>query len=336
MSKINFKKLKKTFIIAEIGNNHEGNFKLAKKLIHLAYKAKVDAVKFQTFNTEEFINKNEKKRFEKLKKFELTKKQFVELKNFAHSKKLKFISTPLDIKSADFLIQNSDIIKIASSDNNFFPMIDKIISSKKNIIISTGLINLKEIFFLRNRIYKLIGKKLAHERISFLHCVTSYPVKDKFANLNSVKYLIDKLNFVIGYSDHTLGLEAVAIATSMGAKIIEKHFTIDKNFSDHRDHFLSSDFKEMSEMVKKIRKIELLKGSYQKTIQKCEKTFLNSIRRAPYASKQINKGELLTLENTKFLRSRNSKNFFNIENIVGKKFIKSINKDKKILKKNII
>ncbi len=336
MNKINFKKLKKTFIIAEIGNNHEGNFKIAKKLIHLAYKAKVDAVKFQTFNTEDFINKKEKKRFEKLKKFELTKKQFIELKKVAHSKKLKFISTPLDIKSADFLIQHSDIIKIASSDNNFFPMIDKIILSKKNVIISTGLTNIKEILFLRNRIYKLIGKKLAHERIAFLHCVTSYPVKDEFANLESVKFLIDKLNFVIGYSDHTLGMDAISIATSMGAKIIEKHFTIDKYFSNFRDHFLSADFKEMSAMVKKIRKIELLKGSYQKKIQNCEKTFLNIIRRAPYASQQIDKGELLTLENTKFLRSNNSKNFFNMKNIVGKKFIRSIKKDKKILKKNII
>ncbi len=336
MGKINFRKLKKTFIIAEIGNNHEGNFKLAKKLIHLAYKAKVDAVKFQTFDTEEFINKKDKKRFEKLKKFELTKEQFIELKKLAHSKKLKFISTPLDIKSADFLIQNSDIIKIASSDNNFFPMIDKIISSKKNVIISTGLTNIREIFFLRNRIYRLIGKKLAHERIAFLHCVTSYPVKDEFANLNSVKYLIDKLNFVIGYSDHTLGLDATSIATSMGAKIIEKHFTIDKYFSSFRDHFLSADLKEMSEIVKKIRKIELLKGNYQKKIQDCEKIFLNSIRRAPYASHQINKGELLTLENTKFLRSHNSENFFNMKNIVGKKFVKSIKKDKKIIKKNII
>ncbi len=191
-------------------------------------------------------------------------------------------------------------------------------------------------FFLRNRIYKLIGRKLAHERIAFLHCVTSYPVKDEFANLDSIKYLIDKLNFVIGYSDHTLGLEATSIATSMGAKIIEKHFTIDKYFSNFRDHFLSADFKEMTEMVKKIRKIELLKGSYQKKIQQCEKIFLNSIRRAPYASHQIDKGELLTLENTKFLRSTNSKNFFNMKNIVGKKFIKSVKKDKKILKKNII
>ena len=336
MSKIDFRNLKKTFIIAEIGNNHEGNFKIAKKLIQLAYKAKVDAVKFQTFNTEDFINKKDKKRFAQLKKFQLTKKQFIELKNFAHSKRLKFISTPLDINSADFLIKNSDIIKIASSDNNFFPMIDRIILSKKNVIISTGLVDINDIVFLKNRIYKLIGKELAHKRVAFLHCVTSYPVQDKFANLNSVNFLIDKLNFKIGYSDHTLGLDSAFVAVSMGAKIIEKHFTIDKNFSNFRDHSLSADFKEMREMVEKIRKIELIKGKYQKKIQICEKNFLKTVRRSAYAANQIKRGELLNLKNTKFLRSENSKNFFNIKSIIGKKLIKSVEKGRKIVKKNLI
>jgi len=336
MRKIDFKNLKKTFIIAEIGNNHEGSIKLAKKLITLASRAKVDAVKFQTFNTEDFINKNDKKRFSQLKKFQLTKKQFIELKNFAHSKKLKFISSPLDIDSANFLIKNSDVIKIASSDNNFFPMIDKLISSKKNIIISTGLTNMDEIIYLRNRIYKLINKKIAHQKIAFLHCVTSYPVDSKFANLNSINFLKDKLNFTIGYSDHTLGNDAALVSTSMGAKIIEKHFTIDKNFSNFRDHLLSADFKELSDMVKKIRKIELLKGNYEKKIQKCEKIFLNSVRRAAFAKNHINSGEKLTFKNIKFLRNNNSGNFFNIDKIIGKKLIKPVKKDRKITKKNLI
>ena len=336
MRKIDFKNLKKTFIIAEIGNNHEGNIKLAKKLIALASKAKVDAVKFQTFHTEEFINKNDKKRFSQLKKFELTKKQFIDLKNFAHLKKLRFISSPLDIDSANFLIKNSDVIKIASSDNNFFPMMDRLISSKKNIIISTGLTNIDEIIYLRNRIYKLINKKTAHQNIAFLHCVTSYPVNDKYANLNSINFLKDKLDFTIGYSDHTLGNDAALVSSSMGAKILEKHFTIDKNFSNFRDHSLSADFKELSDMVKKIRKIELLKGNYEKKIQNCEKIFLNSIRRAAFAKQNLNSGQKLTLKNIKFLRASNSRNFFNIDRIVGKKIIKPVKKDNKITKKNLI
>lgn len=335
MTKFNFKNFSKTFIIAEIGNNHEGKFKIAKRLIKLASKAKVDAVKFQTFNTEKFINKIDEKRFRQIKKFQLTQKEFIDLKKYAHSINLNFISTPLDIQSANFLIKNSDIIKIASGDNNFFPLIDKVVSSTKNVIISTGLLDISEINFLRDRIYKLIGKELAHKRVAFLHCVTSYPVKDEFANLESVKYLLDKLNFTIGYSDHTLGIDAVCSAVSMGAKIIEKHFTIDKYFSSFRDHALSADFKEMSEMVKKIRKIELLKGQYQKKIQTCEKFFLNTIRRAPYAVNDIKKGEILTYENVNFLRSVNSKNFLSIDNVIGKKTIRSIKKNKKIFKINL-
>ncbi len=335
MTKFNFKNFNKTFVIAEIGNNHEGKFNIAKKLIKLASKAKVDAVKFQTFNTEKFINKIDEKRFKQIKKFQLKQKQFIDLKKYAHSKNLKFISTPLDIESADFLIKNSDIIKIASSDNNFFPLIDKVVSSKKNVIISTGLLNINQINFLKNRIYRLIGKELSHKRVAFLHCVTSYPVKDEFANLESIKYLLDKLNFTIGYSDHTLGLDAVYCAVSMGAKIIEKHFTIDKCFSSFRDHSLSADFNEMSEMVKKIRKIELLKGKHEKTIQICEKIFLNTIRRAPYAAYNIKKGEILSHDNINFLRSFNSKNFLSVDNVIGKKTIRSIKKNQKILKKNI-
>ena len=119
--KINFKR---TFIIAEAGNNHEGNFNNAKKLVKLAAQAGADAIKFQTFITEKFVDKKNVKRFNQLKKFELSFKQFKKLKEIAHNKKLKFISTPLDILSAKFLIKNSDIIKIASSDNNFFPLLD--------------------------------------------------------------------------------------------------------------------------------------------------------------------------------------------------------------------
>ena len=132
----NFDLKKKVFIIAEIGNNHEGNINLAKKLIFLAAKAGADAVKFQTYKTENFIRKEENKRFEQLKKFELTYKQFEILKKFAHKHKIRFISTPLDLESANFLIKNADLIKIASGDNNFFPLIKNILKSKKSIIIN--------------------------------------------------------------------------------------------------------------------------------------------------------------------------------------------------------
>ncbi len=334
MKKFNFKKLKKIFIVAEIGNNHEGNYKIAKELIKLAAKAGVDAVKFQTFKVEEFINQKDQKRFKQIKKFQLNFNQFKNLRKLANEHKLRFISTPLDFQSSNFLLKNSDIIKIASSDNNFFPLIDNIVQFKKPTIISTGLLNLKQILHLKKRINKKIDKKTMNENISFLHCVTNYPVNPRHANLNSIKFLINKLDQCIGYSDHTVGKEACLVAASLGAKIIEKHFTLDKKYSDFRDHSISADYKELKEIVISIRKIEKLMGENNKEIQECEKPYLKIVRRMPYAKKDIKKNEIISFSNVSFLRSNKSKNFFDLENIIGKKTKKKIIKNQLVKLRN--
>ena len=326
----NFNLKKKVFIIAEVGNNHEGNFNIAKKLVRLAAKAGVDAIKFQTFRTENFIRKKDIKRFEQLKKFELSYEQFKSLKKLAHEKKIKFISTPLDFESADLLIKNADLIKIASSDNNFFPLIEKVLKSKKPIIISTGMINISQIKDLTNYIYKVIGNKFAEKRIALLHCVTSYPVEDKFANLRSVEYLIKNSKLTIGYSDHTIGNEACIAAVAMGAKVIEKHFTINKKFSKFRDHALSADYVDLKNIVSGIRKLEKQLGRFNKEIQKPEKKLIKIVRRAAYADKDIFPGEKISLKNTKFLRPALTSNFFNLKKIIGRKIKKNFYKNQKI------
>jgi len=326
----NFDLKKKVFIIAEVGNNHEGNFSIAKKLVRLAAKAGADAVKFQTFRTENFIRKKDIKRFKQLKKFELSYEQFKSLKKLAHINKIKFISTPLDLESADFLIKNADLIKIASGDNNFFPLIEKVLKSKKSIIISTGMINALQIKDLTNYIYKVIGKKSAEKRIALLHCVTNYPVEDEFANLRSVEYLIKNSKLTIGYSDHTIGNEACIAAVAMGAKVIEKHFTINKKFSKFRDHALSADYIDLKNIVTGIRKVEKQLGRFNKEIQKPEKKLIKIVRRAAYADKDIFPGEKISLKNTKFLRPALTSNFFNLKKIIGKKIKKTFYKDQKI------
>ena len=336
MKKFNFTNLKRIFIVAEIGNNHEGKYNIARKLIIQAAKAGVDAVKFQTFKVEEFINQKYKKRFNQIKKFQLNYNQFKKLKKLANHYKLKFISTPLDFESSVFLLKNSDIIKIASSDNNFFPMINNVVRNKKPIIISTGLLNLRQIMSLKYKKSKKIDKKTIKEKISFLHCVTSYPVKDENANLNSVKILIKRLGLCVGYSDHTVGKEACLLAASLGARIIEKHFTIDKNYSNFRDHSISADFNELKEIVSSIRRIEKLKGIDKKEVQICERPFLKIVRRMPYAKINIQSGKTISFSNTKFLRSKQSKNFFDLENIIGKKVKKEIKKNQLIYKRNLV
>ena len=322
-SKNLFKK-KLPFIVAEIGNNHEGSPSVARKLINEAYNAGADAVKFQTFITEDFISKKEKKRFNRFKKFQLSQKNFINLANYTKKKGMKFISTPLDIKSAIFLNSIVDSFKISSGDNNYFELIKKVLSFKKPVIISTGFLNFREIKLLLKFIKK---NKFPLNKLTLLHCVSDYPVKDHEASLNSIKFLKDKLNINIGYSDHTIGITASIIATIFGAEIIEKHFTLDKKYSNFRDHSLSSDPMEMKDLVNSIRRIKTLSGSYEKKISLKEKKNLTSSRRSIYAAIDINKNQKINYLNTKILRPGNGLEPNKIGTIKGKK-------SKKIIKKN--
>lgn len=323
---------KKVLIIAEIGNNHEGSFELAKRLITKAAKAGVDAVKFQTFRTEEYVNDIDKERYNRLKKFELSKNDFYKLSKFAKSKKLIFISTPFDIQSAIDLNKCVDYFKISSGDNNYFQLIEKVLGFKKPTIISTGLLDTSGIEDLLKFIKK---RNFSMKKIFFLHCVSDYPVINKEANLISVKYLRDKYKINIGYSDHTLGIEASILAVAHGAKIIEKHFTIDKNYSNFRDHKLSADPKEMLKLVEAVRKASIMNGKYTKKITKNEKKNLKSMRRSVYAKRQINKGEKLTLDKIKLVRPFNSFSFNKIEDVLNKKVKSKIKKSQPIYIKNL-
>ncbi len=332
MNKKKFDFKKKVLIVAEIGNNHEGSFSLAKKLIEKAAKSGVDAVKFQTFKTEEFINDNDQSKYKRYKKFELSKQDFYKLSKIAKSKKLIFISTPLDIQSAVYLNKCVDYFKISSGDNNYFQLIEKVLSFKKPVIISTGLLDHDGV----NNLIKLIKKRnFPMKKLFLLHCVSDYPVVDKEANLISIKYLKDKFKINIGYSDHTIGIEASVMAVAYGAKIIEKHFTIDKNYSNFRDHKLSADPKEMFKLVESVRRSSNMAGVYKKKISKSEEKNLKSMRRSLYAKVQINKGEKITQDKIKLVRPFNSLSPSKIKNILKKKAKSLIKKSHPINLKSI-
>jgi sialic acid synthase SpsE len=318
---MNLKKLKKTFIIAEIGNNHEGSFNVACKLIKEAKKAGVDAVKFQTFKTEDFISPHEKKRFKKLKKFELSYDDFEKLSAIAKNYNLKFISTPLDINSAIFLNNIVDCFKIASGDNNYYDLIKTVLKFNKPTFISTGLLNLIEVKSLVKFIKK-IGFNFS--RLSLFHCVSDYPVSYEEANLLSIKYLKEKLPLTIGYSDHTIGKEAAIIATSLGAKIIEKHFTLDNNFSKFRDHQISLNPQNMKDLVSTIRKTELMLGLEDKRIQKSEFKNLNLIRRSIYSAYNLDKNSSIKKNMIKILRPGNIYKPNDLKIILNRKIKKKI------------
>ena len=331
----NFANINKPILIAEIGNNHEGSYKIAKKLVYKAYRAGVDGVKFQTFKTDLFQSQFDNKRFKRLKSFELSEKSFIKLGKYAKSLGLLFISTPLDIKSSDFLEDIVDFYKIASGDNNFFPLIKNVILKKKPVIISTGFLNLTSINELKKKIIKIIGKKNFFKNIAFLHCVSSYPTLSSKANLRSILRIKKITGTTIGYSDHTIGIDAVLVALSLGAKIIEKHFTLNKKFSNFRDHKLSADPKEMKELSVWTDRIHLLLGDGEKKITSFEKKNLKFSRRSIYAAKDLKIGKKIKFNDLIFLRPAKGEQMSEYGNIIGKIVKKNISKNNLILKKYI-
>ena len=183
---------KKIYIIAEIGNNHEGSVVTAKNLIKSAYRSGVDAVKFQTYITEEYVTKSNPS-FKRLKKFELRPEDFIELYSYAKKLNLDFISTPLDFSSAKLLIDLCSQIKVASGDNNFYDFIEYLLNKNKKLIISSGLTSMRDLRDLVKFILKKKGVKYLKNNLTLMHCVTSYPVEDQMANLLSVRFM--KENF---------------------------------------------------------------------------------------------------------------------------------------------
>lgn len=295
---------KKTFIVAEVGNNHEGNFHIAKKLILKAKKCGADAVKFQTFIPEYYVPKKNIKRFKRLKKFQLTFNQFKKLSEYSKKIGIIFFSTPFDLESAKFLNNIQKIFKVSSGDNNFLPLIKEICKFNKTIFLSTGLINIQQIKKIKKIIFNLWKKKLKNKKsLAILHCVSSYPVNSREANLLSINTL--KKNFpdcIIGYSDHTQGIIASITAVTLGAQIIEKHFTLSKNFSNFIDHKISADPEEMKEMILKIREVELMLGTGQKILQPSEKKNIKHLRRSIVAKNNILKGHIIKFTDLNWVR----------------------------------
>ncbi|MDB2494380.1 N-acetylneuraminate synthase family protein [Candidatus Pelagibacter bacterium] len=335
IGKINTKN--KVFIIAEIGNNHEGSFKLAKKMINKAATVGVDAVKFQTFLPEHLVSFEDQSRLNKLRGFQLSYEQFKELSKIAKKKGLIFFSTPLDIKSAKFLNTIQPIFKIASGDNNFYPLIDTVAKFGKSIIVSTGVANIDEIQKVYNKILKAWSKKKKNnQNLALLHCVSSYPVPNEQANLASISYLKKFFpDVIVGYSDHTVGINAAVLSVVAGARIVEKHFTLDKNLSDFRDHKLSADPEEMRLMVNKIREAEKMIGKEEKKSQLCEKEMNIIGRRSIAVARNLKVGTKLSSSDLTWVRPGKGFSPGNEKKIIGKQISRSLKMGEIIMKSDL-
>jgi len=292
----------KVLVVAEIGNNHEGDFEVARELVKRAADAGVDAVKFQTFDTDHYVSRTDRARHARLRSFELSHAQFEELAQLARSLGLLFISTPFDLRSAEFLQGIVDAFKIASGDNTFYPLLARVAKSGKPMVVSTGLADLdgveRTVAFIRRQ-WQAHG---IEGQLALLHCVSAYPVPPEQANLLAIRTLAERFDCEVGYSDHTIGIEAAVLAVALGARVIEKHFTLEKRYSDFRDHQLSADPSEMKELVEKVALASRLLGSPDKRVQPCEADGVQTLRRSIVAARDLPKGHRLSAADLTWLR----------------------------------
>lgn len=287
---------KKVLVVAEAGNNHEGDFGRAKALVAAAAEAGAHAVKFQTFRADRFVSGADPARLARLKSFELSPDQFGQLSVLAASKGLLFLSTPLDLPSVEVLAPIVDALKIASGDNDFYPLIAAAAARRKPLIVSTGLCDLAQV-------RRAVAAAKKAPSLALMHCVCSYPVENAQANLRGLEALKKAFpRLTPGYSDHTLGIEACVLSVALGARLVEKHFTLDKNQSDFRDHKLSADPAELRELVRRVAEAELLLGAPAKKVMSCEEPMLPLVRRSIAAAADLPAGHRLTAADLLWLR----------------------------------
>lgn len=301
--------MKKTLIIAEAGVNHNGDINKAKKLIDVAILAGVDYIKFQTFKTELCISKNAVKahyqientknssesQLEMVKKLELSFDQFVELKAYCTEKGIKFLSTGFDLESLEFLSKiGITLAKIPSGEITNLPYLRKVAQLYSEVILSTGMATIEEI---GDAINVLINSGLSKDKITILHCNTEYPTPMEDVNLKAMLHIKEEFGVNVGYSDHTLGIEVPIAAVALGATVIEKHFTLDKNLPGP-DHKASLELEELKQMVLAIRNIEKALGSSGlKEPSKSEVKNKEIARKSIVARENIKKGEVFTEDN---------------------------------------
>lgn len=329
--------MSKTIVIAEAGVNHNGNMELAKRMVQSAKEAGADYIKFQTFISDNLVTqKAEQAEYQKkaqkdisqlemLKKLELTQKNFIELSEYCKRIGIGFLSTPFDLESIEFLKTISmDYWKIPSGEITNYPYLDKIAKDKRNIILSIGMSTIEEVDAALD-ILENYNKK----QIAILHCNTEYPTPYEDVNLNVIPMLKERYPYIIGYSDHTLGIEVSIAAVAMGAKVIEKHFTLDRKM-EGPDHKASLEPDELSNMIKSIRNIEKAMGKSQKIVTSSEKKNIEIVRKSIVARTCIKKGELFTEENITTKRPGTGIDPMKWNTILGKQAKKEFQKDEQI------
>lgn len=328
---------KDVLIIAEAGVNHNGNIETAKKLIDIAKDAGADIVKFQTAKLDLLVSKDahmaeyqkqnigiEKSQKEMLRDLLLSFEDFRMLSEYCRDREIQFLSTPFDIDSIHFLNELQDIWKIPSGEITNYPYLVEIARTSKRIILSTGMCTLEEV----RQALKVLTDNGA-EDMTLLHCTTDYPTDMEDVNLNAMFSLQREFKLPIGYSDHTKGIVVSVAAVAMGATVIEKHFTLDRNMIGP-DHKASLEPKELKDLVKAIRDVERAKGSYEKKPTQAELKNRDVARKSIVAARDIKMGERFSTENLTTKRPGSGISPMLWDEVIGKKATRDFYEDELI------
>ena len=317
-----------TIIIAELGVNHNGSMEMAKQLIDRAVEAGVDYIKFQTFKSENIVTKTAKQddyqkkkmgnlddsQYNMLKKLELSEEQHYELIEYCKEKGIKFFSTAFDMDSIDFLASlNLGLWKIPSGELTNYPYVKKIASFGEPVILSTGMSSIEEI---NDTVNLLVNSGLPKAKITILHCNTEYPTPMCDVNLLAMNGIKKQFQTEVGYSDHTVGIEVPIAAVALGAKVIEKHFTLDRNLPGP-DHKASLEPDELKAMVSAIRNIEQALGSEEKKVSSSEMKNKAVARKSIVAVTNIKAGEVFTEDNLTVKRPGTGISPMKWESVIG-------------------
>lgn len=329
--------MSKTLVIAEAGVNHNGDFVTAKEMIRAAKECGADIVKFQTFNVDKLVSKyapmaeyqkenTGKSETQKamLERLQLSQEQFCDLSEYCKEIGIQFLSTPFELDSVDFLTQIQDIWKIPSGEITNYPYLVRIAKTGYPVILSTGM---SEMWEIREAVKIL--KDNGVKDITILHCTTEYPTPLTEVNLNVMNTLAEEFGCKVGYSDHTEGIAVALAAVAMGAEVIEKHFTLDRNM-EGPDHKASLEPNELKLMIDGIRKIELAKGNATKMLTESENKNRDVARKSIVASKNIKCGEIFTEDNLTTKRPGNGISPMKWNEIIGKRAKRDFEEDELI------
>lgn len=328
---------KQVLIIAEAGVNHNGDMNIARRLVDVAVECGVDIIKFQTFKAENLVTKSAQmanyqiantgetdSQFAMLKKLELKESDFIELQQYCFQKNIQFFSTGFDIESLIFLERlNMGLWKIPSGEITNLPYLEFIGKCNEETILSTGMATLEEAAAAVN---VLVKSGTSKEKITVLQCNTDYPTHLEDVNLNAMSTIQKKLGVKIGYSDHTPGVEISLAAVALGATVIEKHFTLDKEMAGP-DHKASLDPVELKTLVQQIRNIEKSLGKFEKVPNIRESKNIAIARKSIVAKKAISIGEFFTLDNLTTKRPGTGISPMKWHEVIGTKAEKSYQED---------